>query len=67
MMLVLHEPSPGAPPLSWRSRLAVAATLLGWLLLAGLIASTYVGHSPSPYGACYAANGRSVPCELVHR
>jgi hypothetical protein len=44
-------------------RAALAALIL--LALVTLLASTYVGHSPGPYGACYASNGRSVPCELV--
>jgi hypothetical protein len=44
-----------------RSALAVLVllTLCGWL------ASTYIGHSPGPYGACYASNGREVPCDVV--
>jgi hypothetical protein len=47
----------------------VRAALTGVLLLVicALIASTYFGHSPSPYGACYAKSGRQVPCELVPR
>jgi hypothetical protein len=48
-------------------RVVVAATLAGWMLLAGLIASLYVGHSPSPYGTCTTANGRSVACSLLKR
>jgi hypothetical protein len=47
----------------------VRATLTGLLLLAlcALIASTYFGHSTSPYGACYVKSGRQVPCELLPR
>jgi hypothetical protein len=44
---------------------AVAALIL--LTLVTLLASTYIGHSPSPYGACYAPNGRSVPCDIVRQ
>jgi hypothetical protein len=44
-----------------------AVTVAGWLLLAWLIASLYVGHSPSPYGTCAARNGRMVACSLLHR
>jgi hypothetical protein len=42
-------------------------TVAGWLLVAGLIASFYVGHSPSPYGTCAAPSGRTVACSLLHR
>ena len=48
-------------------RLVAAVTLLGWIVLVGLIGSAYVGHSSSPYGVCYAASGRTVPCALVRR
>jgi uncharacterized BrkB/YihY/UPF0761 family membrane protein len=44
-----------------RSALAV----LVLLMLCAWLASTYIGHSPGPYGACYASNGREVPCEVV--
>lgn len=44
-------------------RAALAAVVL--LTLCAWLASTYIGHSPGPYGACYAPNGRSVPCDLV--
>jgi hypothetical protein len=53
-------------PLGLQHAVAVL-TILGWLLLAGLIASLYVGHSPSPYGACASPNGRDVPCALLQR
>jgi hypothetical protein len=56
-----------ASPRTWGRRLVVAATLAGWIVLAGLIASLYVGHSPSPYGTCTAANGRGVSCSLLKR
>jgi hypothetical protein len=55
-------PAAGRP-----SRIVAAATMLGWLLLAVLIGSLYVGHSPSPYGVCQGRLGRPVPCELVNR
>lgn len=50
----------------WR----LAPSLMALLLLAGaaaVIASTYFGHSPSPYGACYRSDGRAVPCALAGR
>jgi hypothetical protein len=66
-MMMSHE-AVEVPALAvWRRRLLACATVLGWLLLAGTIASSYIGHSTSPYGVCYAASGRSVPCELAHR
>jgi hypothetical protein len=51
----------------WLHRLPAIASLIGWLLLAGLIASTYVGHSPSPYGMCSTTQGRMVSCALLRR
>jgi hypothetical protein len=53
------------PALEHPSRVVATATVLGWLLLAALVGSIYVGHSPGPYGVCYAPSGRSVPCTLV--
>ena len=44
--------------------------LLAWgamVLLGALIASTYFGRSPSPYGTCYGVSGRTIPCDLVTR
>ncbi|MDB4892389.1 MAG: hypothetical protein JWL61_4244 [Gemmatimonadetes bacterium] len=46
-------------------RSVLAALIL--LTLVTLLASTYIGHSPGPYGACYAPNGRSVPCDVVRQ
>jgi hypothetical protein len=67
MIASLHA-SGGVPrSTTWRERLAAAATVLAWLILAGLIASSYVGHATSPYGVCYNAAGRSVPCAAVVR
>ena len=51
----------------WLQRLVAVATVVGWLLLAGLVASLYIGHSPSPYGMCTTASGRSVSCAILHR
>lgn len=66
-MRVLRFSIPSASAPEWRHRVGAIASVLGWLLLMALIASRYVGHSSSPYGVCYAASGRSVPCELVGR
>jgi hypothetical protein len=65
-MIDSHERLATTALARWRDRLAASAAILGWLLLAGVIASQYVGHSSSPYGVCYAASGRSVPCEVAH-
>jgi hypothetical protein len=46
----------------WTHHLVEVATVLGWILVACLIAASYVGHSFSPYGTCYAKSGRSVQC-----
>jgi hypothetical protein len=59
--------SPYLPTAQRPTRVVAAVTVLGWLLLAALIGSAYVGHSPGPYGVCYAASGRSVPCDVAHR
>jgi hypothetical protein len=59
------EASEIAPPVDWRRRAVASAAVVGWLLVVGLIASSYIGHSSSPYGVCYADSGRSVPCELA--
>jgi hypothetical protein len=65
--MILHLHRVVVPDVS-RSNL-LRATLAGLVLLmiSVLIASTYFGHSSSPYGACYAKSGRSVPCELLPR
>ena len=59
--------SPGTPAVERRRTAIAVATALGWILLAALIGSAYVGHSPSPYGVCQAPSGRSVPCSLLRR
>jgi hypothetical protein len=46
--------------------LSVVVALLA-IALAALIAMSYFGHSPSPYGTCYGSTGRSVPCAAIGR
>jgi hypothetical protein len=67
MMLSLHDPIVVPAASAWRVRCVAIATVIGWLLFAALVARSYFGHSASPYGVCYAASGRSVPCELVRQ
>jgi hypothetical protein len=67
MMLTIGHVHLDSSVRAWLHRLLVAATLVGWLLLAGLIASLYVGHSSSPYGTCTAATGRTVSCDMLKR
>jgi len=67
MVLSLTRCHRTASPVPWRQGLLVAATVIAWLLLAGFIASLYVGHSPGPYGTCAGRNGRAVACTLLHR
>jgi hypothetical protein len=43
------------------------AVLFLLVTFAALIAQTYLGDSTSPYGTCYAASGRTVPCEAIGR
>jgi hypothetical protein len=45
-----------------RGELVAVATVVGWILLAGVIASSYVGHASSPYGTCHNAKGRGIQC-----
>jgi hypothetical protein len=60
--------SPHALKRQGRVRQAVElATLFGWLVLAAAIGLSYLGHSSSPYGVCYARSGRSVPCAALTR
>jgi hypothetical protein len=59
--------SPTPPAVGRASTVIAVATGLGWLLVAALIGSIYVGHSPGPYGVCQAPSGRSVPCSLLRR
>jgi hypothetical protein len=68
MMVMPHRGVTSPDHDSWRERFASGVTLVGWFLLAGWIASLYVGHSSSPYGVCYSPSGRSVPCSATaHR
>ena len=43
-------------------RIITIATVLGWIAVAWVIASSYVGHSFSPYGTCQNASGRGIQC-----
>lgn len=43
-------------------QLVAIATVVGWILVAWIIATSYVGHSFSPYGTCYNASGRGIQC-----
>jgi len=65
MNLSIHGHHLSAPPSTWRHRLIVIATILGWLFLVGAITSFYVGHASSPYDVCTSPNGRTVPCALL--
>lgn len=67
MVLTLAKLHLDASPGVWGHRLVVVATIAGWLVLAGLIASLYIGHAPSPYGACMTPSGRSVSCAMLKR
>jgi len=71
MMQVIHAPwqtNGGETPGITRGTLVRSALAVVILLtLCAWLASTYFGHAPGPYGACYASNGRSVPCEVVTR
>jgi xanthine/uracil permease len=57
----------GFTPLVERARRLFPAvvTLLVFLLLAAALASTYFGHSRSPYDGCQGTNGRAVSCAIL--
>jgi hypothetical protein len=71
MMQVIHAPwqpygvSEEKPSVTRGNLVRSALAVVVLLTLCAWLASTYIGHSPGPYGACYASNGRQVPCELV--
>jgi hypothetical protein len=54
-------------PLLDRTRhfLPVVITLVLLLLLVAGLASTYFGHSRSPYDGCYGSNGRAISCAVL--
>ena len=48
-----------------RHLLPIVITLALAVFLIATLASTYVGHSRSPYDTCYGTNGRAVPCSVL--
>ena len=60
MTASIPKPTPRAKELAER---LLALVLLAFAL--ALLGHTYVGHSTSPYGVCYGASGRSVPCAVT--
>jgi hypothetical protein len=67
MLMSLGRIHLAASPAVWCHRLLAALTVIGWLLLAALITSLYIGHSSSPYDTCAAPSGRTVSCKLLQR
>jgi hypothetical protein len=52
--------------LEWTRHLfPIVITLVLLLLLIAALASTYFGHSRSPYDGCYGSNGRAVACAVL--
>jgi len=49
------------------SNLAIAVVLFLGFVLTAALASTYLGHSSSPYGNCFGRSGRPAPCRVVAR
>ncbi len=43
----------------------IVITLVLLLLLIAGLASTYFGHSRSPYDGCYGSNGRAIACAVL--
>jgi hypothetical protein len=50
-----------------RQYVPAIATLALALAVAILIVLSYFGEGRSPYGNCFAPNGRPMPCELVQK
>jgi hypothetical protein len=48
-----------------RDLVPAVVTLTLFLMLVVAIASTYFGHSSSPYNGCIGENGRAVPCDVL--
>jgi hypothetical protein len=57
----------GFAPLIERGRrvFPIVITLALFLLLVAGLASTYFGHSRSPYNTCYGPNGRAISCAVL--
>jgi hypothetical protein len=57
----------GFAPLVARGRrlLPIVITIALFLLVVAGLASTYFGHSRSPYNGCYGENGRAVSCAVL--
>ena len=54
------KPRPSVKELAERT-----LALILFALMLALLGHTYVGHSSSPYGVCYGASGRSIPCAVA--
>jgi hypothetical protein len=67
MILVISEASAESVRARTARRLVEVATVVGWILVAGVIAASYVGHSSSPYGTCHNASGRGIQCLVGRR
>jgi hypothetical protein len=65
MMIDDPHAGTGVKTLPWYLVRLAAATLLAAIVV--LLARTYVGHSPGPYGVCTTPDGRSVTCDAVKR
>jgi len=60
MIADVPKPRPHATEIAER---VLALVLLA--LVIALLGHTYIGHSSSPYGVCYGASGRSIPCAVA--
>ena len=67
MIAALDSRHSNPTPTTASRRILAVLTVLGWLAVAALVGASYLGHSPGPYGVCYASSGRSVPCAAVVR
>jgi hypothetical protein len=67
-LYIMETPSvPNDRSTRLRETAARIATIVLLMVVIGLLASTYIGHATSPYGVCYGASGRSIPCAIAER
>ena len=66
MIVAITEAAGGPVRARAMRRLVEVATVVAWILAAGVVAASYVGHSSSPYGSCHNASGRGIQCLAGH-
>ena len=65
--MVIAPDSAAATERRAAAKVSGVLAVIGWVLVASVIAWSYVGHSSSTYGACHNAQGRGIQCLAGHR